>query len=86
MKISELQREIDRLLQREKDLLKQLSEMDAFKLDEIARELKKIEVNITRGKKSAQDLVNHSKTLSNPGDQKQICICYTSKLTPPNVP
>ena len=54
----------DSLQCREEELKKTMMEMDAFKLDAIARELKKIEVNVTACKRQAQGLVTHAGTLS----------------------
>jgi len=69
-KIAELEAEIARLKAREEELLKQIEALDAFKLDEIARAMKKVEQQLERTKGGAHDILNHAKTLSNPADKE----------------
>eukprot|EP00658_Telonema_sp_P-2_P082587 TRINITY_DN875_c0_g2_i1.p1 TRINITY_DN875_c0_g2~~TRINITY_DN875_c0_g2_i1.p1 ORF type:complete len:277 (-),score=93.04 TRINITY_DN875_c0_g2_i1:367-1197(-) len=78
--ISELNREIARLKDREKALLAELQQLDIYKLDLIARELKKIERGIGRCRSEAHDLVNHSQTLSSPADKESTHGCASSLL------
>ena len=52
--------------------MKTIEGLDAFKLDEIARNLKEVEQNHQRSKSNAQDIVNLSKTLGSPADRERV--------------
>ena len=67
-------------LKAENEMLRgKLKELDVFRLDAIARELKKLETEITDCKQQAQGLVTHAKTLSGPMD-KESTGNYSSRL------